>query len=87
MKELLKKGSTLVLLGTGGVGKTTVAAALGLAAAACHLETAVITVDEIGRSRLHRSGLGLHRANARQQSPYGEKRDPHIICFPASHRF
>ncbi len=33
MKHLLKKGSILILLGTGGVGKTTVAAALGLAAA------------------------------------------------------
>ena len=58
MKELLKKGSTLVLLGTGGVGKTTVAAALGLAAAACKLETAVITVDPARRLR---DALGLER--------------------------
>ena len=58
MKELLKKGATLVLLGTGGVGKTTVAAALGLAAASCRLETAVITVDPARRLR---DALGLER--------------------------
>jgi len=58
MKELLKKGSTLVLLGTGGVGKTTVAAALGLAAAACRLETVVITVDPARRLR---DALGVER--------------------------
>ena len=34
LKELLKKGSILIVLGTGGVGKTTMAAALGLAARA-----------------------------------------------------
>jgi anion-transporting ArsA/GET3 family ATPase len=58
MKDLLKKGSTVVLLGTGGVGKTTVAAALGLAAAACQLETVVITVDPARRLR---DALGLER--------------------------
>ncbi len=57
MKELLKKGSTVVLLGTGGVGKTTVAAALGLAAA-CRLEAVVITVDPARRLR---DALGLER--------------------------
>jgi anion-transporting ArsA/GET3 family ATPase len=41
MKQLLKKGSILILLGTGGVGKTTVAAALGLAAAEAPLDTAL----------------------------------------------
>ncbi len=56
MKELLKKGSTLILLGTGGVGKTTVAAAFGLAAAASWLETVVITVDPTRRLR---DALGL----------------------------
>jgi DNA replication protein DnaC len=49
--ELLKKGSILVLLGPGGVGKTTVAAALGLAAAGAGLDTAVITIDPARRLR------------------------------------
>ena len=34
MKKLLEKGSIIIVLGTGGVGKTTVTAALGIAAAA-----------------------------------------------------
>lgn len=58
MKHLLKRNSILILLGTGGVGKTTVAAALGLAAAGQHLNTAVITVDPARRLR---DALGLHR--------------------------
>jgi anion-transporting ArsA/GET3 family ATPase len=58
MKHLLKKGSILILLGTGGVGKTTVAAALGLAAAAAPLDTALITVDPARRLR---EALGLGR--------------------------
>ncbi len=56
LKELLKKGSILIVLGTGGVGKTTVAAALGLAAARSGLKTAVITVDPARRLR---DALGL----------------------------
>ncbi|HYB91581.1 MAG TPA: ArsA-related P-loop ATPase [Candidatus Binataceae bacterium] len=56
VKELLKQGSILVLLGTGGVGKTTVAAALGIAAASAHLKTAAITVDPAPRLR---DALGL----------------------------
>ncbi len=56
LKNLLKKGSILILLGTGGVGKTTVAAALGVAAAAEGLDTAVITVDPARRLR---DALGL----------------------------
>ncbi len=56
MKELLKKGSVLILLGTGGVGKTTVAAALGISAAKAGLNTAVITVDPARRLR---DALGL----------------------------
>ena len=56
MKDLLKKGSILILLGTGGVGKTTVAAALGLAAAEASLDTALITVDPARRLR---EALGL----------------------------
>src|SRR3984893_17741657 len=58
MKHLLKKGSILILLGTGGVGKTTVAAALGLTAAEAPLDTALITVDPARRLR---EALGLNR--------------------------
>jgi anion-transporting ArsA/GET3 family ATPase len=58
MKQLLKNGSILILLGTGGVGKTTVAAALGLAAAENELDTALITVDPARRLR---EALGLSR--------------------------
>lgn len=56
MKELLRKGSIIILLGTGGVGKTTVAAALGIAAAKSGLSTALITVDPARRLR---DALGL----------------------------
>ena len=56
LKDLLKKGATIIVLGTGGVGKTTIAAALGLAAARSGLKTAVITVDPARRLR---DALGL----------------------------
>jgi anion-transporting ArsA/GET3 family ATPase len=58
LNELLTKGSIPILLGTGGVGKTTIAAALGLAGAAAGLDTAVITVDPAQRLR---DALGLAR--------------------------
>ncbi len=58
MKHLLRKGSIVILLGTGGVGKTTTAAALGLAAATLRHHTAVITVDPARRLR---DALGLSR--------------------------
>ena len=58
MKDLLSKGSIPILLGTGGVGKTTVAAALALAGASAGLNTAVITVDPSERLR---DALGLAR--------------------------
>lgn len=58
MKELLKPHSVLVVFGSGGVGKTTIAAALGVAAATAHLRTAVITVDPARRLR---EALGLPR--------------------------
>src|SRR5438445_5535272 len=61
VKELLRKGSMLIMLGTGGVGKTTVAAALGLAAAREGLNTALITVDPARRLR---EALGLERFSA-----------------------
>ncbi len=56
MKDLLKQGSIVILLGTGGVGKTTVAAALGIAGAQANLECALITVDP---SRRLRDALGM----------------------------
>ena len=56
MKDLLSKGSIPILLGTGGVGKTTIAAALALAGASGGLNTAVITVDPSERLR---DALGL----------------------------
>ncbi len=61
MKELLKKGAIVVMLGSGGVGKTTVAAALGLAAAREGLNTALITVDPARRLR---DALGMERLSA-----------------------
>jgi anion-transporting ArsA/GET3 family ATPase len=62
VKELLNKQSVLILLGTGGVGKTTVAAALGLAAADAGLDTALITIDP---SRRLRDALGLRKPGLR----------------------
>jgi anion-transporting ArsA/GET3 family ATPase len=58
VKELLKPHSILIVLGSGGVGKTTVAGALGVAAATTHLRTAVITVDPARRLR---EALGVPR--------------------------
>jgi anion-transporting ArsA/GET3 family ATPase len=58
VKELLKPRSILVVLGSGGVGKTTIAGALGVAAAAAHLRTAVITIDPARRLR---EALGVPR--------------------------
>jgi anion-transporting ArsA/GET3 family ATPase len=75
LKELLTKGSIPILLGTGGVGKTTIAAALALAGASAKLNTAVITVDPSERLR---DALGLAhlggeptRIGARQLSAAG----------------
>jgi anion-transporting ArsA/GET3 family ATPase len=62
VKELLKQGATVILLGPGGVGKTTVAAALGIAAARAGLATGIITVDPARRLR---DALGLDRLTAR----------------------
>ena len=61
VKELISKGAVVVMLGTGGVGKTTVAAALGLAAARAGLNTLLITVDPARRLR---EALGLERLSA-----------------------
>ncbi|MGA2410161.1 MAG: ArsA-related P-loop ATPase, partial [Candidatus Binataceae bacterium] len=51
VKELFKRGSTTIVIGPGGVGKTTVAAAIGLASASRGLATGVITVDPARRLR------------------------------------
>ncbi len=61
MKQLLKQGSTIILLGPGGVGKTTVAAAIGIAAARAGHDTGMITVDPARRLR---DALGLERLSA-----------------------
>ncbi|MGH7905352.1 MAG: ArsA family ATPase [Candidatus Binataceae bacterium] len=70
MRKVLEKGHTIILLGTGGVGKTTIAAALGMAGALKKLNTAVVTVDPAHRLRdaLGLSGLGAHprRLDARR---------------------
>jgi len=62
VKELLNQGSALILLGTGGVGKTTIAAALGIAGAIAQLDTVVITVDPAHRLR---DALGIERLSPR----------------------
>jgi anion-transporting ArsA/GET3 family ATPase len=75
LKDLLTKGSIPILLGTGGVGKTTIAAALALAGASANLNTAVITVDPSERLRdaLGLARLGGHptRIGARQLAAAG----------------
>ena len=62
VNDLLKPQSIVVMLGSGGVGKTTVAAALGIAGASARLRTAVITVDPARRLR---EALGLPRLGHR----------------------
>jgi len=62
IKDFLKTGHTIILLGTGGVGKTTVAAALGIASAKSGKNTAVITIDPARRLR---EALGLRRLGDR----------------------
>src|SRR3984957_673250 len=80
LKDLLTKGSIPILLGTGGVGKTTIAAALALAGASAGLNTAVITVDPSKRLRdalgLARLGGQPTRIGARQLATAGL--DPHL---------
>lgn len=49
IEEALSKKKTIVCVGSGGVGKTTISAALGLKAASLGLNTAVCTVDPARR--------------------------------------
>ena len=70
VKELLKRGATVILLGPGGVGKTTVAAALGIAGARAGFDTGMITVDPARRLR---DALGLERLTA-QPTPIDARR-------------
>ncbi|HEY2663456.1 MAG TPA: ArsA-related P-loop ATPase [Candidatus Binataceae bacterium] len=58
MNRILSNGNIILLLGTGGVGKTTIATALGVAAASRRLDTALITVDP---SKRLRDALGLEQ--------------------------
>jgi anion-transporting ArsA/GET3 family ATPase len=51
VNQLFKPGSIVIVLGPGGVGKTTVTAALGMAAAMSRFETAMITIDPARRLR------------------------------------
>jgi anion-transporting ArsA/GET3 family ATPase len=59
VKDILNQGATLVVLGTGGVGKTTIAAALAMGAA---MDTGVLTVDPARRLR---DALGIERLSSR----------------------
>ncbi|HLW71198.1 MAG TPA: ArsA-related P-loop ATPase [Candidatus Binataceae bacterium] len=62
MKKLFKPGSIVVVVGAGGVGKTTIAAALGLGAARAGFSTGVLTVDPARRLR---DALGIARLEVR----------------------
>jgi anion-transporting ArsA/GET3 family ATPase len=85
LKDLLSKGSIPILLGTGGVGKTTIAAALALAGASAGLNTAVITVDPSERLRdalgLARLGGQPTRIGARQLAAAGLDSHLHLSAM------
>ena len=65
MKAIVEKGSVVVCVGTGGVGKTTVSAGLGLCAAQSGLKVLVLTIDPAKRLA---QALGL------DAKPVGETR-------------
>lgn len=69
--ELVLQRRVLICVGSGGVGKTTTAAALGLAAAAAGRKTLVITIDPARRLA---NALGL-TALAHTPQPV----DPHLV--------
>jgi anion-transporting ArsA/GET3 family ATPase len=87
VKQLLKPGSIVVVLGPGGVGKTTVAAALGMAAAQTGRETAVLTIDPARRLRdalgLQRLGTSPSRIDARRLRAAGL--DPQLPFHAITH--
>ena len=60
MQEFFKKHKVIICAGSGGVGKTTVAAALGLLAAQLGLRTLVLTIDPAKRLA---TSLGLDLKN------------------------
>jgi anion-transporting ArsA/GET3 family ATPase len=68
VKKSLRKGATVIVIGPGGVGKTTVAAAIGLVAASQGSTTGVITVDPARRLR-DALGLGVLSAQPARIDP------------------
>ncbi len=70
MKEILLKSKIVVCVGSGGVGKTTVAAALGVWAAKLGLKTLVLTIDP---SKRLASTLGIDSDADIVQVPNSEK--------------
>src|SRR5260370_26246811 len=66
VREIFKEGSVVILLGSGGVGKTTIAASPGLAAASQRFQTAIITGDPPRRLR---TALGLGPLRTRPARP------------------
>ena len=67
--ERLFSGRLVVCVGCGGVGKTTVAAALGLAAARSGRRTLVLTIDPARRLA---DALGVELGDEAQEIPLGE---------------
>ncbi len=74
LDELLAERSLVVTAGPGGVGKTTTAAALGLAAARAGRRTVVMTVDPARRLA---EALGLDLVDDEHRDPEGD--EPHPI--------
>lgn len=71
MAELIEHRSVLVCCGSGGVGKTTTAAALGMAAAQMGRRAAVVTIDPARRLA---DALGLA----------GLTNDPQLVALPGT---
>ena len=71
LAELIESRSVLVCCGSGGVGKTTTAAALGVAAAQMGRRAAVVTIDP---ARRRADALGLA----------GLTNDPQRVALPGT---
>jgi anion-transporting ArsA/GET3 family ATPase len=69
LRKIYKKRRGIVVLGTGGVGKTTIAAALALGAAQGGLRTAAITIDPARRLR-EAFGMSALDGNPTPIEPY-----------------